>query len=76
MLIKKNTEKMFRFFCSESWNFVAANTVEEIGALFDGVISKLEKQVKRTAMSVMLLHLKRTGREAFPVTGTCSKLYL
>ena len=29
--------------------FVAANTVEEIGALFDGVISKLEKQVKRTA---------------------------
>ena len=29
--------------------FVAANTVEEIGVLFDGVISKLEKQVKRTA---------------------------
>ena len=29
--------------------FVAANTVEEIGVLFDGVISTLEKQVKRTA---------------------------
>lgn len=29
--------------------FVAADTVEEIGVLFDGVISKLEKQVKRTA---------------------------
>ena len=29
--------------------FVAANTVEEIGVLFDGVLSKLEKQVKRTA---------------------------
>ena len=29
--------------------FVAANTVEEIGVLFDGVISKLEKQVRRTA---------------------------
>ena len=29
--------------------FVAANTVEEIGVLFDSVISKLEKQVKRTA---------------------------
>ena len=29
--------------------FVAANTVEEIGVLFDGVISRLEKQVKRTA---------------------------
>ena len=29
--------------------FVAANTVEEIGVLFDGVINKLEKQVKRTA---------------------------
>ena len=29
--------------------FVAADTVEEIGVLFDGVIGKLEKQVKRTA---------------------------
>ncbi len=29
--------------------FVAANTVEEIGVLFDGVITNLEKQVKRTA---------------------------
>ena len=29
--------------------FVAADTVEEIGVLFDGVINKLEKQVKRTA---------------------------
>ena len=29
--------------------FVAADTVEEIGVLFDGVIGKLEKQVKRIA---------------------------
>ena len=29
--------------------FVAADTVEEIGVLFDSVIEKLEKQVKRTA---------------------------
>ena len=29
--------------------FVAADTVEEIGVLFDGVIGKLEKHVKRTA---------------------------
>ena len=28
---------------------LAADTVEEIGVLFDGVIGKLEKQVKRTA---------------------------
>ena len=29
--------------------FRSADTVEEIGVLFDGVINKLEKQVKRTA---------------------------
>ena len=34
--------------------FVAADTVEEIGVLFDSVIEKLEKQVKKTAAAPLL----------------------
>ncbi len=50
MLIKKNTEKDVQILLLQNHGiFVAANTVEEIGVLFDSVISKLEKQVKRTA---------------------------
>ena len=47
--------------------FVAANTVEEIGALFDGVISKLEKQVKRTAdVSDAVTSEKNRQQRSFP----------
>ena len=55
--------------------FVAANTVEEIGVLFDSVISKLEKQVKRTAdVSDADYTGKRAGgTEAFSVTRTCGR---
>ena len=50
MPIKKKQEKTCRFFCFRITEFfVAADTVEEIGVLFDGVIGKLEKQVKRIA---------------------------
>lgn len=54
--------------------FVAADTVEEIGVLFDGVIGKLEKQVKRTAdVSDAVTPEKSRQHRSFPV---CSDMRL
>ena len=50
MPIKKKPEKDVQVLLLQNHGFfVAADTVEEIGVLFDSVIEKLEKQVKRTA---------------------------
>ena len=53
--------------------FVAANTVEEIGVLFDGVISKLEKQVKRTAdvSEAVTPEKEQAAQKLSRVTRTC-----
>ena len=53
--------------------FVAANTVEEIGVLFDGVITRLRKAGKKNSRRNRCCYTGKRSRctEAFPVTRTC-----
>ena len=57
---------------SESRYFRSCKYLEEIGVLFDGVISTLEKQVKRTAdVSDAVTPEKRLLHRSFP---SCSDM--